>query len=209
MRLTFPIRIFSFLTAVLLAGCSLRLPATPETPLVIVEVISSPKTSRIKVEFSGYSYEQSIKVLILYICFDLPEKETWFLDDVVFKIEDVNIPRGFLSFDPNEDGLNCQGIQYAIDSIPDLGEAELSIGQVSTYYIKDMSTCDKVQKELDEAKTGIVFRCDLNSSGVVSGFEILEKLKSMSELEAQRRVGNEFLSTIQVDWKFEFLIRKP
>ena len=31
----------------------------------------------------------------------------------------------------------------------------------------------------------------------------------MSEEEARERVNDEFLSVIQIDWKFSFLIKKP
>ncbi len=181
-------------------------PEETEAPSLAVEIISSPGISDINVEFSGY--KQRNKFLTFYICYDLPEEEEWSPNDAFLKIGNKEIPLAFVVLDTDDDGLNCPGIMFSTDAIRSPGKAELSIKQLITFSAREVRNCDKVQRKLDEAKTGIVIACNADGSGVVSGFEILEKPQDMSEDEARKRVDNEFLSVIQVDWKFMFLIKK-
>jgi hypothetical protein len=195
----------------LLTGCT---PVTPEitaTPSRTVTMISSPKTSDIKVEFDGYQERNNAALpsFAFYICFDLPAEEKWILDDIILRTADKEILPMFQAWGMNSDGRNCHGIMFSREEIPDSGEAELSIGKVRTYFSREKRNCDKAQKELDQANSGITIKCDLDWSGTVSDFEILEKPQNMSEEHAREKVHAEFLNEIQVDWKFMFLIEKP
>jgi hypothetical protein len=196
----------------LLIGCTTEWPTATATaaPSVTVELISSPKTSDLNVEFSRYRETNGdLHSLTLYICFDLPEKEKWILDDIILKTGDKEISTMLQVLDTNDDGKNCQGLMFSRDSISTYGEAELSIGRVRTYFSEEKRNCDKAQIKLDQTNSGVTIKCDLDWSGMVSDFEILEKPQNISEEDARERVHDAFLYEIKVDWKFLFLIKKP
>ncbi len=200
------------LALVFFASCTPESSTTPtKTPRPTIKINSFPTAitiDDIDIEFSGYKREN--EYLTIEICYEPPSKEKWMFDDVTLKIENQEVPATWFSFDSGTgraDGFNCGSLSYPIDSIPDTGKAELSIGQLQTD--SDNYDCDKAQKKLDEAKMGIVVTCDLSSFGVDSGFGILEKPQSMSDEEAYELVKDAFSNTIDVAWKFSFTLEKP
>jgi hypothetical protein len=178
-------------------------------PSMAVELVSAPKADDLNVSFSRYlsGHFGTNETLTFYICFDLPEEEFWTFDDIVLKTEEREIKPMLNVLDTNDDGQNCTGISFLSNAFSSSEEVELSIGQVLTYYSKEVRDCDKAQKKLDESKTNLVIACS-EWAGIHSTFEILEKPQNLSEEEARDRVNEEFLSVIQVDWRFKFLVRK-
>jgi hypothetical protein len=202
-------RIIPFFAIALLASCSPNSPKATEISSPIIEVISFPmaiKIDDINLEFSGYRRVSNI--LAIEICFAPPSQERWLLDNVVLEIDNQEIPYTSLFSDTKTgraDGFSCGIVSYPIDRIPDSGKAEWSIGQLRTVVFSSNAQrdCDKAQKKLDEAKTGILITCDS------SGFEIFEKPQTMSDNEAYDLIQDAFSNTIQVNWRFSFLFDKP
>lgn len=169
--------------------------------------------NNINIEFSGYEVDD--QTLTIVICFDPPSEETWFFDDITLKVENQEFSDNGVSRSQETgraDGFECETIIYYLsDSITPIGKAELSIGRLGAYIDSDEQNCDNAQKNLDEAKTGIVITCDPTIVGHDSGFVILEKPNFMSDEEAFLVVLDAFSysDAILLNWRFSFLIEKP
>jgi len=202
---------------VLFAGCAPTSPASTETPQPAIEINSFPSTLKIDdidIEFSGYKrevtyFEQDFEMII---CFDPPNEEVWVFEDVVFKINNQEIPNGGTATDfetGRADGFDCANIGYPIDLIPSTGKAELSIGRLRAFVDPGLEDCDHAQKNLDKAKTGIIITCDPAIVGHDAGFVVTKKPTSMSDEDAVLVALDAFTDKIQVNWKFSFLFEKP
>lgn len=207
--------IATFFTVIILIN-----PRIGPNPLAVVEATSTPrpiteitafpstlKIDNIDIEFSGYKVEKDS--FIITICFRSPTQERWTFENTVFSINSGIIEESWTSTDSNPgrpDGFYCGDLAYPITSIPRAGKAKLSIGQLKTY---NMGDCSKAQKNLDRAKIGIVITCDPDKVNNTWGFVILKKPLSMSEGEAFFKVQEAFSDTLQVNWRFSFVIERP
>lgn len=194
----------------LLAGCAPQSPQPTDTPSSI-SITTLPATFSINgrgVEFSGYKRENGY--FTVDVCFDPPSKQIWMFDEVIFKIEQQEIPLYWTRANANpgrKDGFACNSLSYKIDLVPNSGRAELSIGQLQTDV--NEYDCSKAQKKLNAAKTGIVVTCDPGLLGNNPGFGILKKPATMSDEEAYNLAKDAFSETVQVNWMFSFLVENP
>jgi hypothetical protein len=178
-----------------------------------MEITSFPSTLKmddINIEFLGY--RQELQYLEIVICFDPPSEEVWHFEDVTFKIDNQEISGGGVSTEfetERADGFDCGTAAYPIDSIPSTGNAELSIGMLKTFLDHENLDCDRAQKNLDKAKTGIVVSCDPAIVGQPDSFIVTKKPISMSGADAVLVAMNAFSDTRQVNWRFSFPFQKP
>ena len=164
------------------------------------------KLDDIDLEFSGYQVDKDF--LTITICFAPPTKELWSFDDTYFSIAQGVIAESWISTKAETgraDGFSCGTIAYPIDLIPNTGMAKLFIGQLRT---PDEGDCNKAQQNLDEAKTGIVIRCDPNIQNGL-GFVILKKPVFMKDGEAIFKAQEAFSDMFLVNWRFSFFVEKP
>ena len=213
MKTSLPLQIILCLIMVLSASCASQPPVPTEAPSSAIEITSFPSTLQIddiNVEFSGY--KQELQYLKIVICFDPPSEEVWHFEDVAFKIDNQEIPGGAVSTESETgraDGFDCGTAAYPIDSIPSTGNAELSIGRLKTFVAYDNLDCNRAQKNLDQAKTGIVVSCDPAIVGQPAGFIVTKKPTSMSGADAVLVAMDAFSDTRQVNWRFSFALQKP
>ena len=201
-----------YLTIAFLEGCAPQHQAAviaTSTAIPTIEITSFPTTlklSEIDLEFFGYKVEKDL--FIITICFAPPTKELWYFDHTHFSIQHLGIAESWVRTDTQTgraDGFSCGNIAYPIDSIPNTGKAQLSIGQLKTPYD---GNCTKAQQNLDRAKTEIVIRCDPSINNGL-GFVIVKKPIFMKDGEAIFKAQEAFSVTYQVDWQFSFFIEKP
>jgi hypothetical protein len=205
------LRIILSITTLALASCTPQPPAVAEvtpTPRPVIEVTSFPSTFQIDdidIEFSGSKVEKDN--FIIMICFRPPTQEVWSFSDTKLTMQHIIFKESWTSA---KGGIgiagrsNCGELAYPINLIPSPGKAELSIGQLVTSFY---GNCERAQKNLDQAKTGIGIRCDPNIKNGL-GFVIVKKPIFMKDEEAIFKAYNAFSDTIQVNWRFSFFVNK-
>lgn len=208
-----PFQFILCLITALLASCSPQPSAPIETPPSAIEITSFPSTLKIddiSIEFLGY--HQELQHFKMVICFDPPSEEVWYFEDVVFKIDNQEIPGGWVSTEiktGRADGFDCENVGYPIESIANTGNADLSIGRLKTFVDPDNQDCNRAQKNLDKAKTGIVINCDPAIVGYPAGFVVTKKPIFMNGEDAVLVAMDAFSDTREVNWRFSFAIQKP
>jgi hypothetical protein len=202
-----------FLIIGFVAGCAPLAVEETSTPEAVIKVDSFPVTQTVNdvtVTFNGF--ERDVAYLKTNVCFEQPHKENWYSDrDKTFLVvEGQQIPVNKQSFLPIEgvEYLLCGDIEFPVGVSPNLGEVELVIGQLINFVPEP--DCEKAQKKLDEANSGIVVNCDIPSIfGDVSGFGISKKPENMSEKEAFAIAEEAFSDTAKGPWRFSFVVQKP
>ena len=211
---TISLMIAAFLIAIVLLNPPneqkpLTIVQATSTALPIIEITSFPTTLKlndIDLELSGYQVDKDF--LTVTICFSPPTKEIWLFDDIYFSIQQRVIAESWTSTKTDTgraDGFSCGTIAYPVDLIPSTGQAKLFIERLKT---PDEGDCNKAQQNLDEAKTGIVIRCDPNINNGL-GFVIVKKPVFMKDGEAIFKAREAFSDIFQVDWRFKFVVEKP
>ena len=212
MRISSLLQIILSITTLVLVNCTPQSPAVAEvtpTPRPVIEVTSFPSTFKIDnidIEFSGYKVEKGN--FIIMICFRPPTQEVWSFGDTKFTMQHLIFNESWTSVKGDigiAGGFDCGELAYPINLIRSPGKAELSIGRLVTSFY---GNCDRAQKNLDKAKTGIGIRCDPKIKNGL-GFVIVKKPIFMKDEEAIFKAYNAFSDTIQVNWRFSFFVNKP
>ena len=200
------------LPMVLLIGCISRSPGSREisTPIEITSFPGTLKLDNLALEFMGYEFHDHN--LLIEICFKPPSEGDWFFGDTNLKIGDQEFQNSGISRNPEpgrEDGFECETIIYEVNNsmIPST-KAELSIGRLEHHVNLYEQDCETAQEHLDEAKTGIVVRCDPSMPGA---FTVSRRPTSMSKEEAFLIASDaiSYSEAIPLNWKFTFLVEKP
>ena len=206
------LRIVLCVPIALLASCVSPSPNSTEASLP-VEITSFPhtlKTDTIHAEFSGYEVHDHS--LWITTCFESPSEGDWFFGDISLKIDGQELQNSGISRDPapgRADGFECETIIFdKDDQIIPAGNAELTVGRLELFTPVEEWDCRIAQKHLDEAKTGIVVKCNIPVAGAIT---VTKKPAFMSDEEALLKASNalSYSEAIPLDWKFSFLIEQP
>jgi hypothetical protein len=212
MKISTLLHVLLCLPIVLLVGCVSQSPSSMEisTPIAITYFPSMLKLDNIDIEFIGYEFQDHD--LSIVICFKPLSDGDWFFGNTNLKIGDQEFQNSGVSRNPEPDreaGFECETIIYDVsNSVIPSGKAELTIGRLGRHLNIDERDCKTAQEHLDEAKTGIVVKCDPAIPGV---FTVSKQPVSMSD-EAAFLLANDAFSyseAIPLNWKFSFLIEKP
>ncbi len=203
-------------TIMIVAGCSPMLTETHQ-PASAIEITTFPSTLKIddiRLEFT--SYKRDAQNFTIVICFDPPAEEVSHFEDVIFKVDDKEILDAKVIMGSGlgrADGFDCGYIYYPNELIPRAGNANLSIGRLRQYLNRKnnrIADCNRAQKKLDTATTGIVITCD---PAIVDQhyrfFVVTQKPASISDEDAELIAWDAFSEFRDVDWRFSFRIDEP
>jgi hypothetical protein len=100
-------------------------------------------------------------------------------------------------------GRRCDTLYFEVPAEADLSNFSLVIHSIAAQP-REGETCDfylnKVQKALDDRKTGIKIQCTEESTG--SGATVVSKPTSMSQEEAEKIVSSDEFFTVKGPWTF-------
>jgi hypothetical protein len=195
-----------------LIGCASQStgPREISTPIEITSFPSMLEFGNLNIEFMGYEFRDHN--LLIEICFKPPSESNWFFGDTNLKIGEQKFKNSGVSRNPEpgrKDGFECETIIYEVNnSIIPSTKAELSIGRLEHHVNIYEQDCETAQEHLDEAKTGIVVKCDPSMPGV---FTVSRRPASMSKEEAFLIASDaiSYSEAIPLNWKFTFLVEKP
>jgi hypothetical protein len=178
----------------------------------VTEIDILPITKSVNgVDVEFISFERGGAYLATKICYEPPSTGgEWHPDSTVLIIENQEVPNSSISWGTKSDrpdGYLCSDIEFPVGVSPNLGKVELVVEHLETQVTK--YDCAKAQKKLDEAKLGVVVKCDEIGSANYAVSNMPKDLSDEETSQLMKTVEDAFADTVEGPWKFVFTVQQP